>query len=296
MAILSETTTLGSSASSPDRRLGKLLNLGCGAEPNASFVNVDIHPGPNIISHDLRRGVPFPERTFDLVYHSTMLSQLRPAEALALTRECHRVLNPGGILRVVTEDLEQMSRLYLQKLEEAFDGNRASASDYEWMILEIYDQATREKPGGEMAEYLKQNPLPNEDFVISRIGAQGKRIIAGVRASQRRNHAGATGFRPFLSRLKTGTRHRLLAAIFGSDAPQAFEIGKFRVSSGQVSYRMYDRFSLRQLFSKAGFTDISLRTTRESGYAFWNDVNLDLSSDGTAARPHTIIMEGRRAC
>jgi hypothetical protein len=132
--------------------------------------------------------------------------------------------------------------------------------------------------------------------VLSRIGAQGRRIIAGVRASERRNQAGRpAGIRPAFSRLKSRARRSLLAALFGSDAPQAFEVGKFRVSSGQVSYRMYDRFSLRQLFSKAGFTNISVRTARESGYPSWNDVNLDLSSDGTAARPHTIIMEGARS-
>ena len=147
-----------------------------------------------------------------------------------------------------------------------------------------------------MAEYLKQDPLPNEAFVLSRVGEQGRQMIAGVRAWQRGKQCGqAAGIRGVLSRLRSGARRSLLVALFGSDAPQAFEIGRFRVSSGQVSYRMYDRFSLRQLFANAGFTDVSVKTARESGYPCWNDVNLDLSSDGTEARPHTIIMEGRRA-
>jgi hypothetical protein len=273
-----------------------LLNLGCGAEVHSAFVNVDLRDAPGVVQHDLRQGIPFGDKTYDLVYHSTMLSHLRPVDALGLTRECYRVLKPGGILRIVTEDLEQMCRVYLQKLDAAFRGDSQSASDYEWMVLELYDQATREQAGGGMAEYLKQDPLPNEAFVLSRIGAQGRRIIAGVRASQRRDAAKAgAGIRPFLSGLKTGARRSLLAALFGPEAPQAFEVGRFRTSSGQVSYRMYDRFSLRQLFVKAGFTDVSVKTARESGYACWNDVNLDLSSDGTEARPHTIVMEGRRA-
>ena len=39
------------------------------------------------------------------------------------------------------------------KLEAACHGDRQSADDYEWMILELYDQATREFSGGEMARF-----------------------------------------------------------------------------------------------------------------------------------------------
>lgn len=273
-----------------------LLNLGCGAEVHPAFVNVDLIEAPGVVKHDLRQGIPYDDKTYDLVYHSTMLSHLRPPDALALTRDCYRVLKPGGILRIVTEDLEQMCRIYLQKLDAACDDDDRSASDYNWMVLELYDQATREKPGGGMAEYLKQDRLKNEAFVLSRVGAQGSRMIAGARASQRLNQVGRTaGIRPLLSRLKTGARRALLATLFGSDAPQAFEIGRFRMSSGQVSYRMYDRYSLRQLFLNAGFTGISIRTPFESGCRFWDNVNLDLSADGTPARPHALIMEGRRS-
>jgi len=193
--------------------------------------------------------------------------------------------------------LEQMCRIYLEKLDAAFAGDSQSAYDYEWMVLELYDQATREKPGGAgMAEYLKQDPLPNEAFVLSRIGQQGRQMIAGVRAWQRRKQGGhAGGIRCVLSRLRSRARRSLLVALFGSDAPKAFEIGRFRMSSGQVSYRMYDRYSLRQLFLNAGFTSASIRTPFESGCRFWDNANLDLSADGTPARPHTLIMEGRRS-
>jgi predicted SAM-dependent methyltransferase len=116
-----------------------LLNLGCGTDSRPEFVNVDIVGGPGIIAHDLRLGIPFPDSTYDLVYHSTMLSHLRPPDALNLMRECRRVLKPGGVLRVVTEDLEQMCRAYLQKLEAACSGDEQAAREYEWMVLELYD-------------------------------------------------------------------------------------------------------------------------------------------------------------
>ena len=168
-----------------------LLNLGCGADSHPAFVNVDLIARPGVIGHDLRLGIPFPDATFDLVYHSTMLSTMRAADALALMRECRRVLKPGGVLRVVTEDLEQMCRVYLQKLEAACHGDRQSAEDYEWMMLELYDQATREFAGGEMARYVRRNPLPNEAFIYSRVGEPGRRMVAGARS------ASATARPPF---------------------------------------------------------------------------------------------------
>ena len=72
------------------------------------------------------------------------------------------------------------------------------------------------------------------------------------------------------------------------------EVGRFRLTSGQVSYRMYDRYSLERLFLKAGLSGISVATATESAYALWETVNLDVSAEGQAARPHALIMEGIR--
>ena len=128
------------------------------------------------------------------------------------------------------------------------------------------------------------------------MGLQGDRLISNVKTLRSRatTVSSPSGIRPFLSRVKAGVQSRLLAAVFGSEAPRALDVGRFRVSSGTVSYCMYDRFSLRRLFSKAGFTNMTLRTPYESGYRSWREVNLDLDTNGTPARPHTLIMEGIR--
>jgi hypothetical protein len=169
--------------------------------------------------------------------------------------------------------------------------------DYEWMILELYDQATREYLGGRMREYASQNPLPNEAFIYSWNGVQGRLMIAGARSrrspatpmsSPRAEHRVLAG-------LRAKARKLVLTALLGPQGPQALEIGRFRMSSGQVAYCYYDRYSLRRLFMNAGFSDISLRTPRESAYALWDAVNLDITPEGEIARPHTLTMEGIRA-
>ena len=266
-----------------------LLNLGCGYNPHSAFVNVDLIEAPGVISHDLRQGIPFPDASFDLVYHSLVLSHLYPDEATRLTRECYRVLKPGGILRVVTEDLEQMCRMYLQKLEAATDGDAQSGHEYDWMLLELYDQATREHSGGEMLEFLGRDPVPNETFICSRMGAQGKRLLASARRRPLEKASTQT---------RTALRSRLhrwvLTKLLGASGVQALEIGRFRMSSGQVSRRMYDRYSVGRLLLGSGFSSVQSRTAGNSGYPHWAAVNLDLSPDGAPAKPHAIIMEGVR--
>ena len=268
-----------------------ILNLGCGSIPPPGYVNVDLHPGKDTIAHDLRKSVPFPDSSFDLVYHSTMLSQLKRKEALRLMTECRRVLRPGGVLRVVTEDLEQLARVYLQKLEAAWNGDRASGYDHEWLILEMYDQATRERPGGEMLTYLLRAELPNESFIRERIGAQGGVIIAGVRERLVAEKS-APQRRGLKDRARAGLRKAVLRALLGRDGDEAYDIGRFRLSGGSASHYMYDRFSLRELFRAVGFRDIRLQSPTSSAYSAWQNVNLDITSDGAAARPHCLIMEG----
>jgi predicted SAM-dependent methyltransferase len=276
----------------PAHRQGHaLLNLGCGAVGHRAFVNVDLIAGPGIIGHDLRRGIPFRDRTYDLVYHSDMLSMLRPPDALDLMRECRRVLKPGGVLRVVTEDLERMCRVYLQKLEEAWRGDGLSAKDYEWMVLELYDQATREFSGGWMGHYLRQDPLSNGAFISSRIGEQARFVMSPPRGHDSQAASRSAG-RLTLSWLRATVQRLVLTAVLGPERLRALDVGRFRLTSGQVSYQMYDRYSLQQLFLTAGLTKICLRTAGESAYAFWNEVNLDVSPDGRPSKPNTLIMEG----
>lgn len=102
------------------------------------------HLDPDVVCWNLERGVPFPDETFDVVYHSHVLEHLDREDAPGLLRECLRVLRPGGALRVVVPDLEQLARRYLGVVDRLPDG--ASAVEHGAAVDEIFDQMVLRVP------------------------------------------------------------------------------------------------------------------------------------------------------
>lgn len=62
------------------------------------------------IHHDLRFGIPLANATVDYLYSSHFLEHLYLEEARRLLRECHRVLKPNGVMRLVVPDLDYAIR------------------------------------------------------------------------------------------------------------------------------------------------------------------------------------------
>ena len=152
---------------------------------------------PCVIAHDLRRGIPFADESFEVVYHSHVLEHLSQVEAHRFLCECCRVLTPGGTMRVVVPDLEEIARLYLRALELARQGDRGWQDNYDWMMIELYDQTIREVSGGGHGAYLNRPVIPNRAFVLMRHGREAAESIAGQeRARARRRDAGVRRRRP----------------------------------------------------------------------------------------------------
>lgn len=126
-----------------------LLNLGCGTRTHDEWNNLDFSPyarlahwprlsaaaarvgliseqrytllrgiDPDIIHWDLRRGIPFPDGSFDLVYHSHLLEHLDRDAGAAFLGECLRATRPGGVIRIVVPDLRYLAERYLETLAE----------------------------------------------------------------------------------------------------------------------------------------------------------------------------------
>lgn len=151
----------------------KLLNLGCGARtcPRPEVINIDWSPylwlnrnsvlrlgarlvlrgeqlqrfkaiSSNILVHDLRKPLPFPNDSVDAVYHSHVLEHFDRTLAEVFLMEIKRVLRPGGIHRIVVPDFEQLCRNYLNHISIA-ETNHAEAQAHEQYIAAIIEQCVR---------------------------------------------------------------------------------------------------------------------------------------------------------
>ena len=262
---------------------------------------MDIAPkGPGIIQHDLSRGIPLPDTSCDVVYHAAVLEHLRRPDVAAFLTECYRVLKPGGVVRVGVPDLEKICRLYLSRLTKALNGDKAAVQDYDWILLELYDQTVRETSGGGMRDFLRQIPLPNAEFVYGRIGEEGRQLVEVLRIkdneqleTSQNTASGPSIFRWMLKRVRSlpvAASQRALRFLIGSEGMRALAIGRFRLA-GEVHHWMYDRFSLARLLCSIGFLDPQVKDANTSRVPDWNRFNLDTLPDGTPIKPDLFFME-----
>ena len=123
------------------------LNVGCGQAPSAGWLNYDNSPavwlaGVPLLARLLRglglidagsvefavfcrangvryanaaRRIPHDSGSVDVIYSSHMIEHLVRDDAWSFLLECHRVLRPGGRLRLVVPDLHALVHQYLQR-------------------------------------------------------------------------------------------------------------------------------------------------------------------------------------
>ncbi|MFT3775310.1 MAG: methyltransferase domain-containing protein [Minicystis sp.] len=121
------------------------LNVGCGSSPTPGYLNFDNSPtvvlarAPRLsgllvkagllgtyqkrfleMAHtegirwaDAARRIPLPDGSARVVYSSHMIEHLDRSAARGLLAEIHRVLRPGGVVRLVAPDLKRLAVAYV---------------------------------------------------------------------------------------------------------------------------------------------------------------------------------------
>lgn len=278
----------------------KLLNIGCGTRFHPDWINLDVMPAHQSVTRcNVLNGIPYSDNYFDVVYHSHVLEHVEKNNAPIFVQECCRVLKPGGIIRIVVPDLEAIVHQYLAALTKAENGEQGWQDNYEWIMLEMYDQVVRKRSGGNMLAYLTGNNLPNREFVVQRGGVEIKNLIERKGETVEAGHedvrkAGKTtsSFASFIKNPKAylvKKKEDLIRILLGSDY-SVLQAGRFR-QQGEIHYWMYDRFSLGKLLREEGFVEPKVESAAESDIPGWVEYHLDAEPDGSAHKPDSLYME-----
>lgn len=271
----------------------KLLNIGCGSTFHPAWINLDLHSdSPYVRAHDVRKPLPFPNDSIDAVYTAHMLEHLDRKAAESAVREMWRVLCPGGVVRVVVPDLAGIATAYLAALERAETNSVDGEADYDWMVLEYYDQAVRTMGGGEMGRFLNDPAIQNRTFVRSRMGLWVDEVWQMGRPTSLLARIRAKNLNWWLNLVRTTLAKAIVWLLLEPSAPAALDEGLFR-QSGQIHRWMYDRFSLGRLMRNTGFCDICVCSATESRIPNFSDYELDVL-DGRVRKPDSLYMEGTK--
>lgn len=84
------------------------LHLGCGDIYLDGWVNIDAESSSADFRHDLTNPLPYPDNSVSFIYSEHMIEHLVVEDGVRLLVECHRLLHPGGVIRIATIDLDYL--------------------------------------------------------------------------------------------------------------------------------------------------------------------------------------------
>jgi len=173
------------------------LQIGSGPSALPGWLNTDLNPRTDeVVFLDATKPFPIDDGTFDYVYSEHMLEHISWQNALAMLRECHRVLKPAGTIRIATPDLEVllglnktddlMAQKYIKWItDQSLEGISVckvsfviNNAFYNWGHQFLYDGETLEMTLQEAGfiETKRCSPGESDDEVLRDLEFHGKNI------------------------------------------------------------------------------------------------------------------------
>ncbi len=271
-----------------------MLNVGCGSIYHKDWINLDCNPVNNEVKClDIKNPLPFEDASVDVCYSSHVIEHLKHDEAVNFINEQYRVLKQSGTMRIVAPDLEVICRNYLKFLEVLLSGDSACEFKYEYTMLELYDQVVRDVSGGEMLKLWLSGRISDSDmeFVVERHGKEAENIIfflknnKSIISKKDKNY----NLSNIIVKIKLVIVEATIKYLLGEKHVYYLRSGIFR-NSGEIHYKMYDRYSLSKLLSDAGFLNILSCKPNESKIINFTDYCLECI-DGKQRKPDSFYLE-----
>ena len=91
---------------------GLQLHLGSGTVRLDGWVNIDLETPESDVHLDITRGLPFADGAARLIYHEHVMEHITLEQGVFCLKDWFRLLEPGGVLRIATPDLEYVAERY----------------------------------------------------------------------------------------------------------------------------------------------------------------------------------------
>ncbi len=226
-----------------------------------------------------------------MCYSSHLLEHLSASEATAFLREQHRVLKPKGVVRVAVPDLGWLCRQFTDLQARVLDGDKRAEFQLEYTYLELFDQATRTVPGGDLYTTWCRCPAEHAAFVEGRAGDEFRATVLrrGAKARPLSALIEPGGWRRAWRILRERGIEIMALILLGKRGPIAVREGFFR-ASGEIHRVMYDEARLGRRLLAAGFREPKRMTATESRLPGFAAFNLD-SENGRVRKPDSLFIE-----
>ena len=157
------------------------IHLGAGENVLASWLNFDLLPfrAPGLLYLDVTKPLPFESGTVASIFSEHMIEHFSRETAEAIIRECHRVVRPGGLLRISTPDLGILVKLYCEP-------HTPNQEQYIRTVVDLYSAGPSYLPGYVVNQLFKfgHQFLYDADTFEELLAAQGFDGIVRTRPGQ----------------------------------------------------------------------------------------------------------------
>jgi len=258
------------------------VNLACGPTYVDGWHNLDYNAVPGAVTRaNLLGRLPFADGSAGVLYSSHFLEHVPTDRLPGLLAECHRILRPGGWLRLCLPDLAAHCRAYL----EMRDGSNDRLAEF--VILALIDQCVRLRRGGALGDFYRG---------LDNLPAGDRATIERYMGAQRPGVSGKRTARDKLRSLELRAERLYCRAVVAL-LPRAFRQQNVSFTSvGERHMWMYDHVTLGGKLADAGFTGITRHRHDSSDIADFPLKPLDVSEDGSPRKGElSMYLEARNA-
>ena len=232
------------------------LNIACGDNfiTENEWVNLDYESNNlNVIKCDVLKKIPFTENSVSSIYTSHFIEHIPLNKIDKFLQDCFRVLKYGGIIRIVTPDFVEMTRSYIN----AIDNN--NPIEFEYIKIEILDQLIRKKEGGNLRstfkKIIKEDNQEMKNLIKKRLGYNLEDNRLQNFRKEKKNYL------KIIKKIFINNYIRFIITLL----PAAFRSQNVNLSKvGENHKWIWDYFDLKKRLEINGFSNIKLMNYDDS--------------------------------